>query len=131
MELEVPFDKKDDLHLLVKKVGDSLSLSPTSITLPEEKEKESAERAANATKRILGSATGIVTGLAELRNAAGTGHGDSHPRSFLETRHAHLAVNAAVLWCDHALTTLAAPTAPWRKKNPTWQHNLRAPTRGV
>lgn len=118
IKLGAPFDKKDDLSVLVKKVGDSLSLSPASVTLPEGKEKESAERAANATKKILGSATGIVSGLAELRNAAGTGHGDSHSRSFLETRHARLAVNAAVLWCDHALTTLAAPNAPWRKKNP-------------
>lgn len=33
----------------------------------------------------------------------------------LGTRHAHLAVNAALTWCQLMLDTLADPEAPWRK----------------
>lgn len=116
-QLGTSFGRSDDIPSLIKKVGDSLAISTASVAIPSNSEEESAKRAFEATKKILGSATGVVIGLAELRNAGGTGHGEDHPRSFLEPRHARLAVNAAVLWCDHALTTLNAPTAPWRKRN--------------
>ncbi|MGH3960669.1 abortive infection family protein [Mycobacterium sp.] len=45
----------------------------------------------------------------------GTGHGPATARVGLGTRHAHLAVNAALTWCQLMLDTLADPEAPWRK----------------
>ncbi|WP_234326405.1 abortive infection family protein [Streptomyces sp. NRRL S-495] len=30
-------------------------------------------------------------------------------------RHAHLAANAAITWCELMLDTLRDPAAPWRK----------------
>jgi len=58
----------------------------------------------------------VTAGLAELRNRGyGTGHGAAGPRVGLRPRHAHLAVNAAITWCQLMLDTLADPEAPWRK----------------
>ncbi len=58
----------------------------------------------------------VATGVAELRNRGyGTGHGATGARVGLHTRHAHLAVNAAITWCQLMLDTLADPNAPWRK----------------
>jgi hypothetical protein len=57
----------------------------------------------------------VAIGVAELRNQYGTGHGDSRPRTGLGPRHAHLAVNAAFMWCQLLLDTLVDPDAPWRK----------------
>ena len=54
--------------------------------------------------------------VAELRNQYGTGHGQGRPRTGLGQRHAHLAVNAAFMWCQLMLDTLADPNAPWRKQ---------------
>ena len=53
----------------------------------------------DSVKRILGAVTTIANGLAELRNRGmGTGHGPATARVGLRTRHAHLAVNAALTW---------------------------------
>ncbi|MDQ1246644.1 MAG: hypothetical protein QG597_1012 [Actinomycetota bacterium] len=72
----------------------------------------------DAVKRILGGVTTVATGVAELRNKAGTGHGPGSPRAGLGVRHAHLAVGAARLWCEFMLDTLGDPAAPWRKSQP-------------
>ena len=70
----------------------------------------------NAVKKILGAATTITAGVAELRNAGyGTGHGAGSARSGLGARHARLVVNAARLWCEFILDTLSDQDAPWRK----------------
>ncbi len=58
----------------------------------------------------------VATGVAELRNRGyGTGHGATGARVGLHARHAHLAVNAAITWCQLMLDTLADPNAAWRK----------------
>jgi Abortive infection C-terminus len=45
-----------------------------------------------------------------LRNRGlGTGHGSATARVGLGSRHAHLAVNAALTWCQLMLDTLADP----------------------
>lgn len=44
---------------------------------------------------VLGSLGGIVSGIAELRNYYGTGHGKASGTSGLGPRHARLAVGAA------------------------------------
>lgn len=66
-----------------------------------------------ATKRILSGAMNMVLGLDELRNDYGTGHGAGRPRIGLHRRHARLAANAAVTWCELILETLADERAPW------------------
>ncbi|MDQ1250208.1 MAG: hypothetical protein QG597_4587 [Actinomycetota bacterium] len=68
----------------------------------------------DAVKRVLGGVTTVATGVAELRNKAGTGHGPGRPRVGLGARHAHLAVGAARLWCEFMLDTLGDPHAPRR-----------------
>lgn len=69
-------------------------------------------------KRILGGVTTIATDLAELRNRGhGTGHGPATARVGLRPRHAHLAVYAALTWCQLMLDTLADPEAPWRQRD--------------
>lgn len=66
-------------------------------------------------RQILNGARSVATGLAELRNSYGTGHGPGKPRTGLEPRHAQLAVNSARLWCEMMLSTYASETAPWRQ----------------
>lgn len=68
-------------------------------------------------KRILGGASTVAIGVAELRNSGfGTGHGGEAVRAGLGPRHARLAVNAATTWCEFVLDTLADDRAPWRNQ---------------
>ena len=54
----------------------------------------------------------IAEGLAEFRDRGyGTGHGPATVRVGLTARHAHLAVNAAITWCQLMLDTLVDPRA--------------------
>lgn len=72
-------------------------------------------------KKILDSVTGIAVGVAELRNRGyGTGHGAAGTRVGLHARPAHLAVNAAITWCQLMLDTLADSGAPGRSR--PWPH---------
>jgi len=100
-------DDKDDLPTLVKRAQEAIGLHPGSI--------HPGPDSTGAVKRILGGLTSIVMGLGELRNRGyGTGHGPKGERVGLRPRHAQLAVNAAVTWCDVMLDTLDDPDAPWR-----------------
>jgi hypothetical protein len=84
----------------------SLGLDPSTRSGPD---------SSDAVRRILGAVTTIENGLAGLRNRGlGTGHGPATARVGLGSRHAHLAVNAALTWCQLMLDTLADPEAPWR-----------------
>lgn len=99
---------KDDLPVLARAAQEALGLHPSS-TAP-------GPDGSDAVKKILGAVTTIATGLGELRNRGyGTGHGAAAARVGLRRRHAHLAVNAAVTWCQLLLDTLDDPEAPWRK----------------
>lgn len=72
---------------------------------------------ATTSKKILGSVTSVAIGVAELRNRGyATGHGAGSARVGLHPRHAQLAVNAAVTWCQLILDTLADTNAPWRSR---------------
>ena len=100
-------DDKDDLPTLVKRAQEAIGLHPGS-THP-------GPNSTGALKRILGGLTSIVMGLGELRNRGhGIGDGPKGERVGLRPRHAQLAVNAAVTWCDVMLDTLDDPDAPWR-----------------
>ena len=102
-----PVNDKDDIAALIRKAQQALSLHPSAATPGPD--------GSDAVKRILGSVTGVAIGVAELRNRGyGTGHGAAGARVGLSPRHAHLAVNAAITWCQLMLDTLADTNAPWR-----------------
>ncbi|MBW4718252.1 abortive infection family protein [Saccharothrix obliqua] len=99
---------KDDLPALARAAQETLGLHPSSCSPGPD--------GSDAVRKILGAVTTIAIGLGELRNRGyGTGHGAAGPRVGLHPRHAHLAVNAAVTWCQLLLDTLADPDAPWHK----------------
>ncbi len=102
------FDAHDTVPQLVNKAQFSLGLHPT--------QARPSPDGADATKKILGAAMSITTGLAELRNRGyGTGHGGEKLPAGLAIRHARMALNGARLWCELVLDTLQDPDAPWRK----------------
>lgn len=94
---------------LVKAAQQALRLHPSSV-LP-------GVDGADGLKKILGGVSSIAVGIAELRNRGyGSGHGQTRAPAGLGVRHARLAVNAAVTWCQLLLDTLADPAAPWRRQ---------------
>jgi putative component of toxin-antitoxin plasmid stabilization module len=105
----VAYSKNDDVTVLIHRAQEALGLSPA-------KAPTIGPDGGASIKRILGGASSVAIGVAELRNQYGTGHGQGRPRTGLGQRHAHLAVNAAFMWCQLMLETLADPNAPWRKQ---------------
>ena len=105
LERGQPVNEKDSIAALISKAQQSLDLHPSSATPGPD--------GSDAVKKILGSVMSVATGVAELRNRGyGTGHGATGARVGLRTRHAHLAVNAAITWCQLMLDTLADTSAP-------------------
>jgi hypothetical protein len=103
----MPLDPGADLPALINRAQGALDLHPQA-------DPTSPDRS-GAVKKILGASMSIAIGVAELRNSGyGTGHGPATPRAGLKSRHARLAVNAAKLWCEFVLDTLADESAPWR-----------------
>lgn len=101
-------DEAWDLPKLVLEAQKALKVHPSS-AIP-------GADAADGVKKILGAATSITTGVAELRNRGyGTGHGPVTNRTGLGIRHARLAVGASRLWCEFMLDTLDDPSAPWQR----------------
>lgn len=90
-------NSKDDLPKLHYKVATALGLSVKSVP-------DSATGSA-AAHRVLGSLANTVSGLAELRNNLGRGHGRTAASPALE-RHARLAFNAAVALTEFLYDTL-------------------------
>lgn len=86
-ERTIEFDKKWDLPKLLKTTASHLQLTPNDI--PDE------TKAADTIKKILGSLSMVVYGIAELRNNYGTGHGKEAKFKGLNSRHARLAVGAS------------------------------------
>lgn len=80
-------EERWDLPQLLKETAQELQLTPHE--MPE------TAPAAETIRRVLGSLGNIVSGLAELRNAYGTGHGRGPGGGELHPRHARLAVGAA------------------------------------
>jgi hypothetical protein len=83
-------DEIDDLDIpeLIKAVHKNIKLIPDDV--------EDAHKAHQTVKRTLNNLGQIVKGIAELRNAYGTGHGKIKNDSGLKPYHARLAVNAGV-----------------------------------
>jgi hypothetical protein len=80
-------DENWNITRLVKATTDELELSPASVS--DEK------KASQTIKRILGSLSSVIQGIAELRNDYGSGHGKDGNFVGLGPRHARLAVGAA------------------------------------
>lgn len=80
-------NKDWDLPRLVKETAKRLQLTPDDVN-PD-------AAAAESIRRVLGNLGSIVSGIAELRNSYGTGHGKSLGHGGLGPRHARLAVGAA------------------------------------
>lgn len=80
-------DRDWTVSQLVKNTAKELGLARESI--PD------SARAADTIRRILSNLSTVADGLAELRNAYGTGHGKDAAHRGLQPRHARLAVGAA------------------------------------
>ncbi|MEU4711636.1 abortive infection family protein [Nocardia salmonicida] len=106
VERGLPVNDKDDLPKLVLQAEQALLVHPTN--------HAPGPDGSDAVRKILGGATTVTAGIAELRNRGfGTGHGQAGKRVGLGARHAHLAFNGARTWCEFILDTLADPDAPW------------------
>ena len=86
-EQGVVAQKDTELPGLVRLTCKALSLTPDDI--PEK------AKAVEVIKKILMNMATITTGVAELRNYYGTGHGKTAKARGLQPRHARLAVGAA------------------------------------
>ncbi|MCA1696735.1 MAG: abortive infection family protein, partial [Actinobacteria bacterium] len=107
-----PVNESDDVPALVFQAQQALDVHPSSVSPGPD--------GTDAVKKILGGTVTVTAGLAELRNRGyGTGHGASGKRVGLTARHAHLAVNASITWCQFMLDTLADSNAPWRRSMTT------------
>jgi hypothetical protein len=83
--VEVP--PGDNLPQLVKRTARELRLTPSDI--PDR------AKAVETIRRLLSNLATITSGIAELRNSYGTGHGKAAASKGLGPRHAKLAVGAA------------------------------------
>lgn len=103
-ELRVPYGKSPKLPGLLAQVQEALDLHPKLV----------AEDAAAAgdIRRILGGLLQVGTGLGDLRNHYGDGHGRTELPRGLQPRHAHLAVGAADAYARFLLATLAQRRSP-------------------
>lgn len=93
----IAYQPKDDLGTLYKKVAIELALDKKSVP--------STVKGSEAAQKTLGALNTVVTGLAELRNQIGRGHGRTDASPALE-RHARLAFNAAVALTEFLYDTL-------------------------
>lgn len=82
--LSIPIDKDWTFRQLVSKVFDKLDIMPKSV--------DPSSPAADSLKRIYGNLKGMISPLAEIRNAFGTGHGQTVDFQGLDSRHAKLLV---------------------------------------
>ncbi|WP_280345664.1 abortive infection family protein [Nocardia neocaledoniensis] len=104
-ERGLPVDDSADLPKLVVLAEEALQLHP--------KQAKPGPDGSQTVRKVLGAAQTITSGIAELRNDYGTGHGRETPPPGLGSRHARLAVNGARLWCQFLLDTLGDSQAPW------------------
>lgn len=89
--------RSEDIPSLLKKVQKALNLAPDDI--------DNAKRGSELIKRILSNLGTIATGIAELRNLYGTGHGSGPKSKGLEVRHARLVVTSSAALCEFLLST--------------------------
>lgn len=96
-QMEIPFDKVDDVPKLLKSVQKALELVPDNV--------DDSKKGAEIIKILLSNLGQVVIKLTELRNLYGTGHGKEKARNGLSDRHAKLAVGAGITLSTFLLET--------------------------
>ncbi len=96
-EMNIAWNRNDDVPQLTNKVMDALDLLPSNV--------QPTDQGADAIKAVLGNLRAIPTKLAELRNPFGSGHGKSASFQGLEDRHAKLAVGSSITFVDFIWNT--------------------------
>lgn len=96
-ERGAPADPNWDVPRLVKETRQVLALLPSDI--------DDSAKGAKSIKRLLNNLGSVVSGLAELRNLYGTGHGKHGHAKGVHPRHARLAVGAAATLATFLLET--------------------------
>lgn len=114
-EMDIPWNKNDDVSQLSGKVLKELDLLPESV--------QSSDPAAGSIKAVLGNLRAIPTKLAELRNPYGSGHGKSAYYVGLEERHAKLAVGCCMTFVDFVWSTYESTK---RDKNVSFLYGTKA-----
>lgn len=100
---------KEDLPALTHRAQEALALTKGSL-------KDGPAASMAGLGKLLGSLSGLIQGVAELRNEVGVGHGRDTVPDWVQPRHARLAAGAATTWCNLMLETLGDPQAPWRRR---------------
>lgn len=101
------YDRKENLNQFYRKVSNHLNLSP---------DKHGEE----IFKQILGSISGVITGLGSLRNEYGDSHGKGKVYYKPSERHAKFAINLSGTVCVYLLETYFAnenANAAYRRNN--------------
>ena len=96
-EMNVAFEKDEDVPKLLKKVQKALDIVPDEI--------DDSKKGAEAIKILLSNLGQIVIKISELRNLYGTGHGKENRRKGLNERHARLIVGSGITLCTFLLET--------------------------
>jgi WD40 repeat protein len=90
-------NKQDDIPKLLKKVQQVLMLVPSEI--------DSSKKGSDIIKKVLNNLGYIATGIAELRNLYGSGHGKGEKLQGITSRHARLVVGSGTTLCAFLLET--------------------------
>lgn len=96
------YETSIDISKLIKKTMQFLKVDTQSIS--------DMHSEANIIKKILSSLNSLASGLAELRNAYGSGHGKNFKFIGLEPRHADLAIGSSITLVNYLWSTFE-----WRK----------------
>jgi len=96
-KLGINIDRSWSLSQLVKETMKALSITTETIT--------GSGREADIVRQILGSLSGLATGVAEFRNEYGSGHGKEASFLALPIRHAKLAVGSSITLVEYLWET--------------------------
>jgi hypothetical protein len=95
-DLQIGYDKNDDIPKLLKETQKALDLVPADV--------DDAKKGADIIKVLLSNLGQVPIKITELRNLYGTGHG-KEKRKGLNARHARLTVGSAITLCTFLLET--------------------------
>lgn len=96
-KLGLTIEKTWTLSRLLKETMKALAITTETVT--------DNSREADIVRQILGSLSGLVTGVAEFRNEYGSGHGKEASFHALPVRHAKLAVGSSITLVEYLWET--------------------------
>ena len=96
-KLDIDISRKWDLTQLIKRTMSALSITTETIT--------GNSRESEIVRKILGSLSGLASGVGEFRNEYGSGHGKSADFHALPVRHAKLAVGSSITLVEYLWET--------------------------